>query len=72
MYWQRVLRRTLLFLVIWFIAGPGLGVLFVDRLNRIRPGSVPLGFWMAQQGAIYIFVALIFINAWRADRDPEA
>ncbi|MDE0875863.1 MAG: DUF4212 domain-containing protein, partial [Porticoccaceae bacterium] len=24
-----------------------------------------LGFWFAQQGAIYVFVALIFIYAWR-------
>ncbi|MGY8850935.1 MAG: DUF4212 domain-containing protein, partial [Pseudomonadales bacterium] len=24
-----------------------------------------LGFWFAQQGAIYVFVALIFIYSWR-------
>ncbi|MBW2588450.1 MAG: DUF4212 domain-containing protein, partial [Deltaproteobacteria bacterium] len=24
----------------------------------------PLGFWFAQQGSIYVFVALIFIYSW--------
>ncbi|NNL57081.1 MAG: DUF4212 domain-containing protein, partial [Pseudomonadales bacterium] len=24
-----------------------------------------LGFWFAQQGAIYVFVTLIFVYAWR-------
>jgi putative solute:sodium symporter small subunit len=33
---------------------------------------VPLGFWMAQQGSIYVFVVLIFLNAWLADRADRA
>lgn len=70
--WQRVIRRTLLLLIIWFIAGPLLGILFVDRLNSVRLGDLPLGFWIAQQGAIYVFVILIFINAWLADRESAA
>ncbi len=35
-------------------------------------GGYPLGFWFAQQGAIYIFIALIFIYAKKmGDIDRE-
>jgi putative solute:sodium symporter small subunit len=38
-------------------------VLFAEELDRIRiPGTgFKLGFWLAQQGSIYVFVALIFV-----------
>jgi hypothetical protein len=32
-------------------------------LNSIKLGGYPLGFWFAQQGSIYIFIALIFYYA---------
>jgi putative solute:sodium symporter small subunit len=41
----------------------GAGILFADVLNGIKLGGYPLGFWFAQQGAMYIFIALIFIYA---------
>ena len=34
------------------------GVLFVDRLDEFRIGGFPLGFWIAQQGAMYAFVGV--------------
>jgi len=55
-------------LVIWFVCSYGFGVLFVEQMNRIRIGGFQLGFWFAQQGSIYIFVALIFFYAWRMTR----
>lgn len=67
-YWRRTLRRILLLLAVWLAAGPVLSILLVEPLNRFAPGGVPLGFWMAQQGAMYVFVVLIFLNAWLADR----
>ncbi|MDH5370831.1 MAG: DUF4212 domain-containing protein, partial [Gammaproteobacteria bacterium] len=33
----------------------------VDTLDAIRIGGVGLGFWFAQQGSIYTFLALIFV-----------
>jgi putative solute:sodium symporter small subunit len=30
--------------------------------------GVPLGFWFAQQGSIYVFVGLIFVYVWRMNR----
>jgi putative solute:sodium symporter small subunit len=67
-YWRRTLRRILLLLAIWAVAGPVMGILLVEPLNRVSIGGIPFGFWMAQQGAIYVFVILIFVNAWLADR----
>ena len=67
-YWRRTIRRVLLLLGIWFLAGPVMGILLVEPLNRFSLGGIPFGFWMAQQGAIYVFVLLIFVNAWLSDR----
>ncbi|MEY3008040.1 MAG: hypothetical protein RI942_2382, partial [Pseudomonadota bacterium] len=36
------------------------GILLFDTLNQITVGGYKLGFWFAQQGAIYVFVILIF------------
>lgn len=62
-YWRRHLRILALLLSIWFAISYGAGILFAELLNRVRiPGTgFPLGFWFAQQGSIYGFVALIFI-----------
>ena len=62
-YWSENVRLMIIMLVIWFVVSFGCGVLFVDQLNAIRIGGYKLGFWFAQQGSIYTFVALIFIYA---------
>ena len=67
-YWRRNLRLMLVLLATWFLVSFGAGILFVDALNQFRLFGFPLGFFMAQQGAIYVFVALIFVYAWRMDR----
>lgn len=70
-YWKHQLRRTGVLLLIWAIVGFGLSILFVEQLNKIRIGEMPLGFWMAQQGSIYVFILLILayaILSGRADR----
>ncbi len=64
-YWAANLRLVLGCLVVWFICSYGFGILLVEQLNAIRIGGFKLGFWFAQQGAIYTFVALIFFYAWR-------
>jgi putative solute:sodium symporter small subunit len=48
-------------LSIWFLVSFVFGILLVDELNTIRMGGFKLGFWFAQQGAIYVFVILIFV-----------
>ena len=64
-YWQDNLRLVAICLAIWFTVSFGFGILLVDVLNRVQIGGFELGFWFAQQGSIYVFVALIFFYAWR-------
>ena len=59
-YWRATLGLLGRILVIWFLVSFGAGILFADLLNNIQLGGYPLGFWFAQQGSIYIFIALIF------------
>jgi putative solute:sodium symporter small subunit len=59
-------------LAVWFIVPFGLGIVFVEPLNEFYLGGFPLGFWFAQQGAIYVFMVLVLIYAVmmrRLDRD---
>ena len=67
-YWRANKRLIRALLIIWALVSFGAGIFFVAPLNAVRLGGVPLGFWMAQQGAIFIFVLLIFVYAWRMDR----
>ena len=60
-YWRTNLRYVATLLTVWALVSYGAGVWFADALNAYRIGSAPLGFWMAQQGSIYVFVALIFV-----------
>lgn len=60
-YWKSNLRYLLILLIIWFLVSFGAGILFREELDTIRIGGFKLGFWFAQQGAIYVFVILIFV-----------
>ncbi len=67
-YWRTNLRILSILLSIWFFTAFGLGIVGVELLNRFQIGGFPLGFWFAQQGAIYIFIVLIFVYARWMDR----
>lgn len=67
-YWRANVRLIGVLLAVWAIVSYGCGILFVETLNQFHFGQLPLGFWFAQQGSIYTFVALIFIYAWRMER----
>ena len=68
MYWKANLQLLLGCMIVWFICSYGFGILLVDQLNSIHMGGFRLGFWFAQQGSIYTFVALIFFYAWRMNK----
>ena len=71
-YWSRNLSLMIKLLVIWFVVSYGFGIILVDVLNNIQIGGYKLGFWFAQQGSIYVFVALIFYYAKKmGDLDRE-
>ncbi|MGK0422212.1 MAG: putative solute:sodium symporter small subunit [Polaribacter sp.] len=60
-YWKKNLKYLTILLSIWFLVSFVFGILLVEELNTIRIGGFKLGFWFAQQGAIYVFVILIFV-----------
>jgi len=59
-YWSATLKLLTKVLVIWAVVSYGAGILLAPALNAIHLGGYPLGFWFAQQGSIYVFIALIF------------
>lgn len=60
-YWKENVFLIIKLLIVWFVISFGCGILFVEQLNLIEINGVKLGFFMAQQGAIYLFVILIII-----------
>ncbi|TDJ78483.1 MAG: DUF4212 domain-containing protein [Planctomycetota bacterium] len=67
-YWRANTRLIAVLLLIWATVSYGCGILFIEWLNRFSIGQLPLGFWFAQQGSIYVFVVLIFVYAFAMDR----
>jgi putative solute:sodium symporter small subunit len=70
-YWKENIRTILALLVVWFVVSLGAGVLFINELNTIEISGVKLGFWFAQQGAIYAFVILIFVYVYKMGKIDE-
>lgn len=64
-FWKANLRLVATLLAVWFVVSFGFGILLRPALDAVAIGGAPLGFWFAQQGAIYVFVVLIFVYAWR-------
>ena len=69
-YWEANKRILVALLSIWFLVSYGFGIIGADWLNQFQlPGTqFPLGFWFAQQGSIYVFVALIVAYVYLMDR----
>ena len=67
-YWKENLTLMGVLLAIWFSVSFGAGILFRDFLDQFSIGTAPLGFWFAQQGSIYVFVALIFVYSFMMHR----
>jgi len=67
-YWNANVRLIRNLLLIWVFVSLGCGILLVPLLNNLTIGNLPFGFWMAQQGSIFVFVILIFVYAIRMDK----
>ena len=66
-YWQANLIVIGVLLAIWAVVSFGCSVLFVETLNQFRFYQVPLGYWIANQGAMVVFVGLILVYAIASD-----
>ncbi|MDQ7084510.1 MAG: DUF4212 domain-containing protein [Sulfurovum sp.] len=64
-YWKENIRTILSLLAVWLLVSLGAGVIFIHELNEFEVSGVKLGFWFGQQGAMVIFVLLIFIYVYR-------
>ena len=71
-YWRANLRLMAVLLTIWFTVSFGFGILLRGWLDQFSIGGAPLGFWFAQQGSIYVFVALIFYYCFAMNRIDAA
>ena len=60
-YWSANIKLLSILMVIWFIISFGAGIIFRPFLDQYMLGGYPLGFWFAQQGAIYGFILLILV-----------
>jgi putative solute:sodium symporter small subunit len=67
-YWKANIRIILVSLIIWAIVPFGFGILLRPMLSGISVGGTDLGFWVAQQGSILVFLAIIFFYAWRMNK----
>ena len=64
-YWRENIRLLVSLMAVWFAVSFGAGILLRDWLDQFSLGGYPLGFWFAQQGSIYVFIALIVIYVVR-------
>lgn len=60
-YWRENIRILQVMLSLWVVVSFVLAIIFVDALDNFRIGGIKVGFWLAQQGVIWFYLALIFV-----------
>lgn len=66
-HWAKTRSLTIIVLVVWFIFAFVVHW-FAKGLNEFSFLGFPLGYYMAAQGSLIIFVALIWLQNWRQDQ----
>ena len=64
-YWQVNLTLIRYLLGVWAFISFGVAIALARFLNHFELGQLPFGFWMAQQGALLVFIGLIFVYAFK-------
>lgn len=67
-YWKANVRILATLLSIWFFISFVCGILLADYLDNFRFAGFKLGFWIAQQGSIYVFMVLIIVYVFWMDK----
>lgn len=65
-HWRKTRNLTIFVLIVWAIFALGVHW-FATPLNGITFIGFPLGYYMAAQGSLIVFVLLIFYQNWRQD-----
>ena len=69
-HWRKTRNLTILVLVIWAVFAFAVHI-FAKTLNAYTFMGFPLGYYLAVQGSLIIFVVLIFFQNWRQDAIDE-
>ncbi|HVT43237.1 MAG TPA: DUF4212 domain-containing protein [Thermoanaerobaculia bacterium] len=67
-YWRANKILIAILLLVWGAVSFGLSILFARPLYHLAAGRLPMSFWWAQQGSMFVFVILIFVYAFAMDR----
>ena len=71
-HWERTRNLTIIVLAVWFVFSL-LVHWFANSLNGVSFIGFPLGYYLAVQGSLIIFVLLIFYQNWQQDKiDSDA
>lgn len=62
-YWRYNLRLMLILMSIWFVVAYLLSGLWAESLNEVSFLGFPLGYYMAAQGSLIVFVIEIALYA---------
>lgn len=62
-YWRYNVRLTAALLVVWFVVTFLLGGLFASALNELVVLGFPLGYYVAAQGSIVVFLVETVVYA---------
>jgi putative solute:sodium symporter small subunit len=63
-YWQYNVKLTTILLAIWFVVTFLISGIWAGWLNQYTILGFPLGYYMAAQGSLAIFVIEIAVYAW--------
>ena len=66
-HWAKTRNLTFVVLVLWFIFSFVVHW-FAKGLNEMNFMGFPLGYYMAAQGSLIVFVVIIFVQNWLQDR----
>ncbi len=70
-YWRYNVTLTTVLLVIWFVVTFVISGLMAGWLNNYTILGFPLGYYMAAQGSLAIFVLEIAVYAWLMNKKDE-
>ena len=71
-YWHYNVRLTTVLLIIWFVTAYVVSGLAAGWLNQFTFLGFPLGYYMAAQGSVAIFVMEIAIYAYLMNKKDRA
>jgi putative solute:sodium symporter small subunit len=68
-HWRHGRRLVAALLLVWF--GVSFVIPFFARELSFEFFGWPFAFWVASQGALFVFVAIVVVYNWRMDRLAE-